>query len=168
MCKRWVGDWTNCNILTPSSFVFSSTSFSFCWAAQSGVLRALSPLLGAGSLQLLISNSLTPKNLNCLSLRVIPLFAVHLLPVSVAYASNSSRPRSRLYLDVFVRIHLFLDWRLGRRSICYRESLMCHKTLKVVTAWEISSLTSRLRQGSHSTISWSWSKKFIHWICTGS
>ena len=36
MFERWVGDWTNCNILTPSSFVFSSTSFSFCWAAQSG------------------------------------------------------------------------------------------------------------------------------------
>ena len=29
MCERWVGDWTNCNILTPSSFVFSSTSISF-------------------------------------------------------------------------------------------------------------------------------------------
>ena len=50
MSERWVGDWTNCNILIPSSFVFSSTSFSFCWAAQSGVLRAHSPLLGAGSL----------------------------------------------------------------------------------------------------------------------
>ena len=36
MCERWVGDWTNCNILTPSSFVFSSTTFSFSWAAQSG------------------------------------------------------------------------------------------------------------------------------------
>ena len=33
-----------------SSLVFSSTSFSFCWAAQSGVSRAHSPLLGAGSL----------------------------------------------------------------------------------------------------------------------
>ena len=55
MCERWVGDWTNCNILTPSSFVFSSTSFSFCWAAQSGVLRAHSPLLGAGSLYSILS-----------------------------------------------------------------------------------------------------------------
>ena len=50
MCERWVGDWINCDILTPSSSVFSSNSFSFCWAAQSGVLRAHSPLLGAGSL----------------------------------------------------------------------------------------------------------------------
>ena len=36
MCERWVGDWTDCNILTPSSSVFSSTSFLFCWAAQPG------------------------------------------------------------------------------------------------------------------------------------
>ena len=55
MCERWVGDWTNCNILTPSSFVFSSTSFSFCWAAQSGVLRVHIPLLGAGSLYSILS-----------------------------------------------------------------------------------------------------------------
>ena len=55
MCERWVGDWTNCNILTPISFVFSSTSFSVCWAAQSGVLRAHSPLLGADSLYSILS-----------------------------------------------------------------------------------------------------------------
>ena len=41
--------------IDPSSFVFSSTSFSFCWAAQSGVLRAHSPLLGAGSLYSILS-----------------------------------------------------------------------------------------------------------------
>ena len=40
VCERWVGDWTDCNILTPSSSVFSSNSFSFCWPAQPGVLRA--------------------------------------------------------------------------------------------------------------------------------
>ena len=55
MCERWVGDWTNCNVLTPGSFAFSSTSFSFCWAAQSGVLRAHSPLLDAGSLYSILS-----------------------------------------------------------------------------------------------------------------
>ena len=38
--ERWIGDWTDCNILTPSSSVFSSTSFSCGWAAQPGVLRA--------------------------------------------------------------------------------------------------------------------------------
>ena len=50
MCERWVGDWTNCNILTPSTFVFCSSTFSFCWATQSEVLRAHSPLLVARSL----------------------------------------------------------------------------------------------------------------------
>ena len=33
VCERWIGDWTDCNILTPSSSGHSSTS-SFCWAAQ--------------------------------------------------------------------------------------------------------------------------------------
>ena len=36
----------DCNILTPRSSVFSSTPFSFCWAAQAGALRAQ---LSAGS-----------------------------------------------------------------------------------------------------------------------
>ena len=49
MCERWVGDWTNCSILTHSFFVFSSTSFSFYWAAQSWVQRTHRPLLGTGS-----------------------------------------------------------------------------------------------------------------------
>ena len=62
VCERWVGDWTDSNILTPNSSVFSSTSFSFCWAARSGVLRAHSPLLGAGSHKSILS----PTNLNSL------------------------------------------------------------------------------------------------------
>ena len=39
----WKVSWRlnrDCNILTPSSSVFSSTSFSFSWAAQPGALRA--------------------------------------------------------------------------------------------------------------------------------
>ena len=51
----WEVSWRLNNILTPSSFVFSSTSFSFCWAAQSGVLRSHSPLLGADSLYCILS-----------------------------------------------------------------------------------------------------------------
>ena len=39
----------NCNILTPSSSGYSSTSFSFSWAAQPGTLRVASPQSGAGS-----------------------------------------------------------------------------------------------------------------------
>ena len=44
----------------PNSSVFSSTSFSFCWAAQSGVLRPHTPPLGAGSLYSILS----PTNSN--------------------------------------------------------------------------------------------------------
>ena len=40
MRVRLVGDGTEYNILTPSSFDYSSISSSFCWAAQPGVLRA--------------------------------------------------------------------------------------------------------------------------------
>ena len=81
MYERWVGDWTNCNILTPSSFVFSSTSFSFCLAAEwGGVLRAHSPLLGAHS----IYSILSPTNwLQLTELPVAPGYTivyVHLLP----------------------------------------------------------------------------------------
>ena len=73
MCDRWVGDWTNCNILISSSFVFSSTSFSFCWAAQSGVLRARSPLLGAGSLYSILSPT------NCFQLIGLPVAPVYII-----------------------------------------------------------------------------------------
>ena len=48
--------------------------------------------------------------------QVILLFDAHLLPVVIAIAPNSTHLRSRLYLDIFDRMHLFLDW---RRSICY-------------------------------------------------
>ena len=66
MCERWVGDWTDCNILTPSSSVFSSTSFLFCWAAQPWVQRA-QPSLRAGSHYSILS----PTNWTCLWHRVI-------------------------------------------------------------------------------------------------
>ena len=122
MCERWVGDWTNCNILTPSSFVFGSTSFSFCGAAQSGAQRAHNPLLGAASHY----SILYPTNSNCLSHRVISLFDIHLLLVGVTSAPNSTRPQSKLYPDIFDWMHQFLDWRLGRRSICYNSSWVCN------------------------------------------
>ena len=81
MCERRVGDWTDCNILTPNSSVFSSTSFSFCWAAQSGVLRA-QPSLGTGSHYSILS----PTNWHQLTqLSVAPGYIIvwrYLLPVA--------------------------------------------------------------------------------------
>ena len=81
MCERWVGDGTDCNILTPSYSDYSSTSFSFCSAAQSGVLRAHCPLLGAGSLYSILNPTNWPQLTepicgselyNCLTLTCFP------------------------------------------------------------------------------------------------
>ena len=65
LCERWVGDGTDCNILTPSSSGQSSTSSSFCWAAQSGILRAQAlcwELVLTASNCNSNSNKLTPTN----------------------------------------------------------------------------------------------------------
>ena len=64
----------------------------------------------------------TPTNWLQLWHRVISLFDICLLPVGVAICTDSTRPRSRLYLDIFDRMHLFPDWWLGRRSTCYKYS----------------------------------------------
>ena len=110
MCERWVGDWTNCSILIPSSFLFSSTSFSFCWAAQLGVLRAHNPLLGAGSLYSILSptnwTSCHTRLYHCLTPTCF-LWTLHLHPIQPVHSQG------------YNLMHLFLDRRLGRRSICY-------------------------------------------------
>ena len=91
MCERWVGDWTNSNILTPSSFVFSSISFSFCWAAQSGVLR---PIALCWVLVLSIASYLQPTEpvcgprlYNCLTPTCI-LWASHLHPIQPVHSQG--------------------------------------------------------------------------------
>ena len=86
---------------------------------------------------------LTDSNyLNFLSQRVISLFDIYLLHVSVASAPNSTHLQWRLYPDIFDRMHLFLDWRLGRRSICYNcLAYFSHfaantvKTVGVINLW---------------------------------
>ena len=107
----------NCNILTPRFSGYSSTSFSFSWAAQPGASRAqLSAGSGSHCLEL---QQLTLK-LTELSVRtgLYHLFDVNLLPVSVASAPNSTRPQSILYPDIFDRMHLFLHRRLGQMPVC--------------------------------------------------
>ena len=128
VCERCVGDWTDCNILTPSSPVFTSTSFSFCWAAQPGFLRA-QPSAGtwfslprtatrASTAWLQLTRTFCGTGLyNCLTYTCY-LWASHLHRIQPVHMSRS-------YLDVFDRMHLFLDWRLGRRPICYKY-MKCH------------------------------------------
>ena len=122
MNERWVGEGTDCNILTPSSSVYSSTS-SFSLAAQPGCLRAQALCL---ELVLTASNCNSKSNCNwlqliqtvrgtclynCLTCTCFP-WASQLLRIQPVH-------RTRWYPDIFDRMHLFLDWRLGRGSIYY-------------------------------------------------
>ncbi len=120
MCERWVGDWTNCNILTPTSFAFSSTSFSFCWfcsiGGSWGSIAICWVLVLSTASYLQLTEPVCGTGLyNCLTSTCF-LWASHLHRIQPVV-------RSRLYLDVFDRMHLFLDWRLGRRSICYKMTI---------------------------------------------
>ena len=113
MCERWVGDWTE----TATYWPLVPLSLAALLSRSARLLNrgpwGPNPLPRAGS-HCLELQQLTPTISNCLLHRVISLFDVHLLP-----APNSTRPQSRLYPDVFDRMHLFLDWWLGRRSISY-------------------------------------------------
>ena len=117
MGERWVGDGTDCHILTPSSSDYSSTSSLFCWAAQPGSWGP-KPLSGAGSyclklqLELQLTQAVCGTWLyNCLTYTSF-LWASQLHRIQPVH-------RSRWYPDIFDRMHLFLDWRRGRGSICY-------------------------------------------------
>ena len=109
MCERWVGDWTDCNILIPTSSVFSSTSFSFCSAAQPGILGAGShysvllqltePVCGTG-----LYNCWTPT---CF------LWASRLHPIQPVQSQVYTLISSNGYTGAS------LIWQLGRGSICY-------------------------------------------------
>ena len=70
-CERWVGDWTDCNILTPSSSDYNNASFLFCWAAQPGVLRAQ-----ALCWELVLTASNCNSNFNCNWLQLNQLVCV--------------------------------------------------------------------------------------------
>ena len=141
MCERWVGDWTNCDILTPSSFVFCSTSFSFCWAARSGVLRAHSPLLGAGSL----SSILSPTNwLQLTELPVAPGYIIVCRPPAFfrRHICTQFNPSTVKVIPWYLRpdapviyTSAFLIWQLGRGSVCYNS---WHN----VACWGLNSVNS--------------------------
>ena len=99
VCERWVGNWTDCNILTPSSSVFSSTCFLILLGCSTGVPVGPNPLLGAGShcleLQLEPQLQLTPTNLtlrgtrlyNCLTPTCF-LWASHLHRIQPVHAQG--------------------------------------------------------------------------------
>ena len=121
VCERWVGDWTDCNILTPSSSDYSSTSFLILLGCSTG-----GPEGPAFCWELVLTASNCNSNFNCnwhqlTQLSVAPGYIIvwH-LPAScerrICIEFNPST--LRLYLDIFDRMHSFLDWQLDRRSKC--------------------------------------------------
>ena len=57
-----------------------------------------------------------------------PGYIIALTSTCFLWASHLHRIQpvhmSRLYLDIFDRMHLFLDWQLGRRSMCYNHPII--------------------------------------------
>ena len=91
----------NCNILTPSSSGYSSTSFLFC----------LTGGLGPSSLLRAVSHCLKLQQLspNFTKLPVAPGYIIVWHPPAscgVTIPLKSTHPRSRLYLDILDRMHL--------------------------------------------------------------
>ena len=119
MCERWVEDWTKTATYWPLALLaIAALLFHSAGLLNRGSLRATSPLSGSW-----FSLPRTATSwLQLTELPVAPGYIIvwnHLLPVSVTFAPNLTRPQSRLSPDIFDQMHLFPDRRLGRRSICY-------------------------------------------------
>ena len=140
MCERWVGDGTDCQILTPSSSDHCSTSSSFCWATQPGSWGSKPSVWSCSSLRHLIPNwnynlnSNCNCNLNwtqavcgtwlynCLTSTCF-LWAYASVPNSTTSTGQGDIPTSSTgctCLSVLLLIYTgaSLDWQLGRGTIC--------------------------------------------------
>ena len=110
VCERWVGDGTDCNILTSSSSDYSSTSFSFCWAAQPGVTEGHQPSVWS-CFSLPRTATRTPTNWLQQTLTVCGTGLYNCLTSTwFLWASQFHRilpvHRSRWCPDIFDRMHL--------------------------------------------------------------
>ena len=84
-------------------------SIALCWVL---VLSA------ASYLQLQLTEPVYGTGLyNCLTYTCF-LWASHLYPIQPVHSQGYT-------LIIFDRMHLFLDWRLGRRSVCYKNNKQC-------------------------------------------
>ena len=104
---------------------------SLCWAAQPGSCGSKPYVWRWLSLRHLVPNWDWNSNCDCNSDWTLPASNSNcgtwlyncLTPICFLWASHLHwiQPvhRSRWYSDIFDRMHLYLDWRLGRRSICY-------------------------------------------------
>ena len=102
----------NCNIWTPCSSGYSNTSFSSCGAAQPGALRVqLSAGSGSHYFEL---EQLTP-NSKLTELPIAPGYIIvwHQSASCERHICTEFNP-STVKDDIFDRMHLSLDWRLGQ------------------------------------------------------
>ena len=128
MYERWVWDGNRLLHIDPK-FLWLLQHFFILLGCSTGVLRAqvlcLALALTTAScpqvlleLELWLQLELKPA---CLELQLKPSVAagyiIVLTPTCFLWASTGQGDR---YSDIFDRMHLFLDWWLGRRSICYR------------------------------------------------
>ena len=131
MRERWVWDWTKtATYWPPSSSVFCSISFSFCWAAQPGSLKVQ---LSAGfDSQCLEMQQLTPNSkltrtsygtglYNWLTSTCF-LWASHLHPTQPVYIQVYPLIYSTGGICYLHRCISYLRARPGRRSICYTST----------------------------------------------
>ena len=126
MCEKWVGDGTSCNILTPSSLDYSSTSFSFGgpWGLQALCLELVLTASNCNSNSncnwLQLTQTVCGTWLyNCLTFTCF-LWASHVHWIQPVHRSKWHLRRPRPDAPV-------LDWRLGRRSICYTFNIFTTK-----------------------------------------
>ena len=126
MWESWDGNWTDCNIFTPSSFVFSSTSFSFCWAASS--FHCI----------LFPTYWLQQTEFQLTQLSVAPGYIIVWPPPASCerHICTQFNPSTVKVIPWYLRpdapviyTGAFLIWQLGRGSICYR---VIPKTQKMV------------------------------------
>ena len=113
MCGKWVGDRTDCNILTPKFLCIAAALLPHSVRLFNRGPEDPSPLSGAGShcleLQLELQLQLTSTNSTRLWHPVISLFDIHLLPVGVAIAPNSTRPQVKV-IPRYLRPNAPVSW----------------------------------------------------------
>ena len=129
LCMWGELEWTDCNILTPISSVFSSTFFSFCWAAQSGVLRAHSPLLGATASYLQLTEPVCGTGLyNCLTPTCF-LWSPHLYPIQPVHSQGYTLISST---GCTCHLHRCISYLTARPMVNMSHLLLTSSTLWLV------------------------------------
>ena len=142
VCERWVGDGERLQHIDPKFLCIIAALLPHSSGLLNRGPEGPTPLSGAGSNNGILSPTTTGTHcleLNSANLGLQQTQAVcgtwlynYLTSTCFLWASQLHRiqpvHRSRWYPDIFDRMHLFLDWRLGRGSICYsREWIRWHR-----------------------------------------